>query len=648
MLLKAIILLVMSLGGISFLNAQLPQPAWPDSLFSPYYHQRVTHFETLPRGAGAIVFIGNSITDGGEWGELFGDLKVRNRGISGDLSAGLLNRLGGLIRSQPSKVFLMIGINDLARGIRPDSIARNIWRLVAGLHAGLPAVQVYIQSTLPVNADLGRFSNHTNKTEAVQQLNALLAAQAASRQYTFVDLYPSFCNAMGRLDTAFTNDGLHLSGAGYLLWKHLIFPYVYGYQERAALIPMPRQLQWNEGFFPLYQCKTILTQQEGLQKEAQYLQKEIQKVGWAVDINDVVAPGSRYIELQLVPASKNAHPEAYELAVSEQRILITAATTHGIFNGIQTLIQLWRDGIVIDRCWIRDAPAFSWRGYLIDVGRNYLSPALLKQQIDYMSRYKLNVFHFHATEDIAWRLEIKKYPQLTAPENMLRNKGMYYTQEEIADLIAYCRERHIEFVPEIDMPGHSAAFKRAMLTDMQSDSGLAYVKAILDEFCETYEVPYIHIGADEVAIHNQDFLPEVIRLLERRGKKVIGWQPGGHLTNSTIRQLWMGNQKPDVSNPALRYIDSRHLYLNHMDPLEAVVTLFNRQIGSREREDAAVWGGTLCMWHDRAVHRETDILSMNPVYPGMVAFSERIWRGGGVQDWVANLSDGDQPSFLDF
>src|SRR5690606_36926055 len=95
-------------------------------------------------------------------------------------------------------------------------------------------------------------------------------------------------------------------------------------------------------------------------------------------------------------------------------------------------------------------------------------------------------------------------------------------------------------------------------------------------------------------------------------------------------------------------IDSRHLYLNHMDPLEAVVTIFNRKIGDRDRADASVLGGTLCMWHDRAVRDERDILTMNPVYPGMLAFAERLWNGKGRSGWVANISDGDEPAFKAF
>jgi N-acetyl-beta-hexosaminidase len=213
--------------------------------------------------------------------------------------------------------------------------------------------------------------------------------------------------------------------------------------------------------------------------------------------------------------------------VNAASVKLVANTAHGIFNGMQTLKQLLRSGTMIDAVSITDWPAFSWRGYMIDVGRNYMSMPLLKQQIDVMAANKLNIFHFHATEDIAWRIASKQYPQLTAPEHMLRNKGMYYSEAEIKELINYCKERHITFVPEIDMPGHSAAFKRAMKTDMQSDSGLVIVKNILKEFCTTYDVPYIHIGADEVKITNKSFVPEVTAFIESMGKKVIGWQPGG-------------------------------------------------------------------------------------------------------------------------
>jgi hexosaminidase len=176
-----------------------------------------------------------------------------------------------------------------------------------------------------------------------------------------------------------------------------------------------------------------------------------------------------------------------------------------------------------------------------------------------------------------------------------------------------------------------------MKTDMQTDTGLHYVKNILKEFCETYDLPYIHIGADEVKITNKDFVPEITVFIQSLGKKVIGWQPGGNFTNNTIRQLWMDDNGHLSECKDIQYIDSRHLYLNHMDPLEAVTTIFYRQIGDRPNEDGNMKGATLCLWPDRRVEKEEDAIRMNAVYPGILAFAERCWRGGGYKGWLANI-----------
>lgn len=645
---KRIIVIILLLSCTGFMHAQMQLPFYPDSLFSLYYHQRRSLFQSLPKTNNEIIFIGNSITDGGEWSELFKDVRIKNRGISGDISAGVIKRIGEVVKRNPAKVFLMIGVNDLARGILPDSVVKNILILAYFLGREAPSTKLFVQSILPVNARFGKFGGHTGKAEQIKLVNKKLADEAQKYRYTFLDLYPSFCNSEGILNPKYTNDGLHLTGDGYLLWKHLVFPFVYDLQQKPSLIPLPQEIKWMSGHFPLYNCRSIVVTDKNLGKEGTYLKHMIRELGWNVELTNSSELGTYPIELKIEETEPGTNNEAYKLKVTANRILLTAGTAHGIFNGIQTLKQLMRDGIMVDACEIADWPAFSWRGYMIDVGRNYMSTDLLKQQIDVMAMYKFNVFHFHATEDIAWRIAIKQYPQLTAPENMLRNKGLYYTESEIKDLIDYCKQRHITFVPEIDMPGHSAAFKRAMKTDMQTDSGLRYVKNILKEFCTTYEVPYIHIGADEVKITNKDFIPEVTAYIESFGKKVIGWQPGGNFTDNTIRQLWMDDNAHLSGNKNVPYIDSRHLYLNHMDPLESVVTIFNRQICDKETGDTSAIGATLCMWHDRAVAIENDVLKMNPVYPGMLAFSERSWRGGGQPGWIANISDGNEKAFIEF
>jgi len=628
--------------------AQSPIPTWPDSVFSTYYHQRTTHFASLPEVKREIVFLGNSITDGGEWAEMFQNPHIINRGISGDVTVGVLNRLKEVIDRKPAKVFLLIGTNDLARGIRPDSIIKNIQLIAKFIAAGSPSTNLFVQSILPVNAAYDKFKTHTNKGKEIVFINNELARSAQANGYRFINLYEHFADGRGLLKSSLTNDGLHLKGEGYLLWKHLVYPYVYDLGERAAILPSPSQLTWNKSAFKLYECKEILLTQSGIEKEARLLQDLIRQIGYHANVVKHTKSRTGYIELKLIPKKEGIHDEAYELVANENKIVISGATPQAIFYGIQTLRQLSRDGVMIDACEIKDAPAFAWRGYMIDVGRNYMSMDLLKQQIDVMSQYKLNVFHFHPTEDIAWRIESKLYPQLTAPENMLRNKGMYYTKAEIKELMQYCKERHILFLPEIDMPGHSAAFRRAMKTDMQTDSGVAYIKNILKEFCDNFDVPYIHIGADEVKITNQNFIPEMTKFLESMGKKVIGWQPGGNFTNSTLRQLWMEEKLDEDDGKAIQYIDSRHLYLNHMDPLEAVVSIFNRRIGNKDKGDATMIGATLCTWHDRAVFRDEEIINMNEVYPGIIAFAEKMYKGGGVQGWVSNISDGDENAFAQF
>lgn len=631
-------------------SAQLKLPFYPDSLFTTYYWQRVTYFNTLPQTKNDIIFLGNSITDGAEWNEGFADLHIKNRGISGDITAGVINRLKEITDRKPKKIFLLIGVNDLSRNISSDSALKNIFFIADFIQQQSAATKLYIQSILPVNNYFGKFATHTNKGAAILTINKELQKGATTHHYTFVDMFPYFSDAEGKLNKKYTNDGLHLLGEGYALWKHKIFPYVYDLQPKPSLIPLPLQINWSAGVFPIYKCKNIVSEKsDSLKKEIELLQSIFSEHGYAVSATENVLKSEPYIQFVLDAKKTFAdNQEAYQIEVTSINVIITASSAHGIFNAIQTLRQLMRDGTMIDNCSIVDSPAFAWRGYLIDVGRNYMSLDLLKQQIETMSRYKLNVFHFHATEDIAWRFEIKQYPQLTTAETMLRNKGFYYTQSEIKELIQFCKDRYINFVPEIDMPGHSAAFKRAMKTDMQSDSGIVYLKNILKEICTTYDIAFVHIGADEVKIVNQKFIPEMTNYVESLGKKVIGWQPGGNFTNNTIRQLWMDDNAHTASNSDIKFIDSRHLYLNHMDPLEAVTTIFNRKIGNKNKGDKNLLGGEICMWNDRAVANGEDILKMNPVYPGMLTFSERSWRGGGQTGWIANISDGDIKEFNEF
>ena len=182
-------LLILGLLSHYALQAQVRKPDFPDSLFSTYYHQRVTLFKALPQTKGDVIFVGNSITDGSEWNELFGEGKLKNRGISGDITAGVIHRIDEVADRKPAKVFLMIGTNDLARNISPDSILKNIFIITDYLKQQTPGTKIYVQSILPVNNIYGMFNGHTGKGKEILQVNTALQAKAQQKNYTYIDLY---------------------------------------------------------------------------------------------------------------------------------------------------------------------------------------------------------------------------------------------------------------------------------------------------------------------------------------------------------------------------------------------------------------------------------------------------------------------------
>jgi lysophospholipase L1-like esterase len=170
--------------------------------------------------------LGNSITNGCEWHELLGRPNVKNRGISGDITDGVLARLKPVTDGKPAKIFLMIGINDLSRNVPADTVARNIFEIADYIHSNSPRTQLFVQSVLPVNEAFGRYKGIVGKDQDVVDLNRLLKAGNKAHEYQYIDLYSLFINADGRLDSRFTNDGLHLTADGYKLWRVVLEPYL--------------------------------------------------------------------------------------------------------------------------------------------------------------------------------------------------------------------------------------------------------------------------------------------------------------------------------------------------------------------------------------------------------------------------------------
>lgn len=323
--------------------------------------------------------------------------------------------------------------------------------------------------------------------------------------------------------------------------------------------------------------------------------------------------------------------EAYHLTVTGKRIILEATTPKGMYWGKQTLEQLKytkNKKTYLPQCEITDWPAFRIRGFMHDVGRSFIPVEELKREISLLSRYKINVFHWHLTENQAWRLECKKYPQLNAPENMEREKGKYYTLEEARQLVEFCKQHQVLLIPEIDMPGHSAAFERTFKTDMQSEKGTQILKDIIDEVCATFDVPYLHIGTDEVQFTNPDFVPMMVKYIRDKGKKVISYNPGWNYKPGEIdmTQLWSYRGKAQKGIPA---IDCRYHYANHFDTYADLVAMFNSRIYNQPEGSDDLAGSIVAFWNDRYIDNTPQLLAENNFYPYMLTLAERAWRGGG-------------------
>ena len=323
--------------------------------------------------------------------------------------------------------------------------------------------------------------------------------------------------------------------------------------------------------------------------------------------------------------------EAYHLSITPKKIILEATTPKGMYWGRQTLEQLKttkNKKIYLPQCDITDWPAFRIRGFMHDVGRSYIPLEELKREIRLLSRYKINVFHWHLTENQAWRLESKRYPQLNAPENMEREKGKFYTLDEARQLVEFCKLHQVLLIPEIDMPGHSAAFERTFKTDMQSEKGTQILKDIIDEVCATFDVPYLHIGTDEVQFTNPDFVPMMVKYIRDKGKKVISYNPGWNYKPGEIdmTQLWSYRGKAQKGIPA---IDCRYHYANHFDTYADLVAMFNSRIYNQPEGSDDLAGCIVAFWNDRFIDNTPQLLAENNFYPYMLTLAERAWRGGG-------------------
>lgn len=387
---------------------------------------------------------------------------------------------------------------------------------------------------------------------------------------------------------------------------------------------------------------------------------------WSEDWNNILAdngvtlsPKSKYsINGELVneiPGAPTGNDEAYSLTISKKGISVKATSEKGIYWALQTLRQLFATSHnnSLPECEIVDYPAFYWRGFMNDTGRSYISLEELKREINIMSQFKMNVFHWHFTENQAWRLESKIFPMLNDSVNMERQPGLYYTLQEAKELVEYAKKHNVMVLPEVDMPGHSAAFVRTFRHDMQSPEGMKILKLLLEEVCETFDVPYLHVGTDEVQFTNPDFVPEMVKFVKDKGKKIVSWNPGWNYKEGEIdfTTMWSYRGKPTPGIPA---VDLRFHYINHFDTYADLVALYRSNVYGHKKAEDGIAGVEIGLWNDRYVEDEKSMIAQNSVYPTILAIAERSWHGGGEEYFdklgtnLIKSEKKDYESFVDF
>ena len=328
--------------------------------------------------------------------------------------------------------------------------------------------------------------------------------------------------------------------------------------------------------------------------------------------------------------------QAYEISILTNGVRIIAEGTAGERYARVTLEQLKKlsDGEV-PCCRIVDWPRLKWRGFMNDCGKNFLPMEGLYAILDVMAMYKMNLFHWHLTDYQGWRLESKLYPQLQCPDAFLRQIGKYYTQEDFKALIAYAKARGITVMPELDVPGHTLAFRKAMGIETMSVSGVRNVVAdLFEELCSLADVetmPFVHLGTDEARLPAErcdctwpDYWAEVVN---RCGRKAVVWAPGIRLAKDCdcIEMAW---HDAYVTNATCPVIDASRMYHASWDPFDVlshvVFTRPCRWTGAKTPQLGAV----TCCWHDDNMGDDTmKRFSECMMLPSIVGFAENFWTG---------------------
>ncbi|MBK7129240.1 MAG: beta-N-acetylhexosaminidase [Crocinitomicaceae bacterium] len=462
--------------------------------------------------------------------------------------------------------------------------------------------------------------------------------------------------------------------------------------DSVAIIPAPLHLETRDGNFKLDQ-NTFISYASDLEMEANYFKGLIDSAStFSIQRNVDAQTKSSEIELKIVFdfPEELQDEEAYRIIIAPQRLQITALQPQGIMHGIQTVRQLFvnsfhsgekRNAWYLPCLKIEDKPAFHHRGLLLDVCRHFFEKKVIFKYLDVMSYYKMNVLHFHLTEDQGWRIPIEKYPLLNQISSFRKEKdgtmyGGFYTKDDLKEIVAYANERHIEVIPEIELPGHSqaaiAAYPHLSCTGQQievanewgvfkdiycagNDSVFIFLEDVLTEVMEIFPSKYIHIGGDEAPKYQWEhckkcqqrmkdeglldehelqsyFIQRIENFLNENGRMIIGWDEileGGLSPNATV-QSWRGfdgginaaqQNHPVIMSPTshcyldygLDAIDLKKIYSFNPIPLEL-----------KKEFQSFILGAECNMWTEQ-VPDENNLDSK--VFPRMIALAEVLWSG---------------------
>jgi hexosaminidase len=377
--------------------------------------------------------------------------------------------------------------------------------------------------------------------------------------------------------------------------------------------------------------------------------------------------------------------ESYSLEVTDKQARLVAPTVVGALRGLETFLQLLqgdRDGYYLPGIQIQDQPRFPWRGLLIDVGRHYEPMEVLKRNLDAMAAVKLNVFHWHLTEDQGFRVESKKFPKLQA----LGSDGLFYTQDQVREIIAYARDRGIRVLPEFDIPGHSTSwlvgypeigsapgpykiergagiFEPAL--DPTREQTYKFLDAFLGEMAGLFPDAYMHIGGDENKGKQWDRNPQiqafmkkkgikdnqalqayfnqrVLKILQKHRKKMIGWEEilNPDLPKDAVIQSWRGPASlAEAAKNGYNGILSAGYYIDLIFPAwqHYLVDPIPQNTTLTAEEAKHILGGEATMWGEWVSAETID----SRVWPRTAAIAERLWSPSnvkGVDDMYRRLS----------